>query len=238
MVEDTNKILKSRFCRRMAAVERIKSLLTDLGKPTQRGVRKCPHCGTLNGTRGSSCKNKLCGFAFKEKAKKKSHSADGVKLRSSSSMELFSIRMRDRGPDYRTFVQLPHFLDLIGSHYLIETGKCYADSCPGLKDDSNEQCIHVRVALATVEIASILDVDDDVAESLIPREMLVLINRLNNERPGPLVQRVSTNVMVVKCDVTDKHPTGFLHVAFTATSRKRTELEHKFQCSCTEYRVE
>ena len=26
-------------------------LLADLGKPTMRGIRKCPKCGTFNGTR-------------------------------------------------------------------------------------------------------------------------------------------------------------------------------------------
>lgn len=37
----------------------------DLGKPTMRGIRKCPKCGTFNGTRGLSCKNKTCDMVFK-----------------------------------------------------------------------------------------------------------------------------------------------------------------------------
>ncbi|CAG2067274.1 unnamed protein product, partial [Timema podura] len=40
--------------------DRLKALLSDLGRATLRGVRKCPKCGTFNGTRGLSCKNKSC----------------------------------------------------------------------------------------------------------------------------------------------------------------------------------
>ena len=40
-------------------------VLGDLGKPTMRGIRKCPKCGTYNGTRGLSCKNKQCDMVFK-----------------------------------------------------------------------------------------------------------------------------------------------------------------------------
>ncbi|XP_016159040.1 PREDICTED: uncharacterized protein C2orf42 homolog [Ficedula albicollis] len=41
------------------------SFLSDLGKATLRGIRKCPRCGTYNGTRGLSCKNKTCGAVFR-----------------------------------------------------------------------------------------------------------------------------------------------------------------------------
>ena len=46
-----------------------KSLLSGLGKATRRGVRRCPKCGTINGTRGLSCKNRNCDMIFKEGAK-------------------------------------------------------------------------------------------------------------------------------------------------------------------------
>jgi hypothetical protein len=44
-------------------------LFTGLGKATRRGVRKCPKCGTVNGTRGLSCKNSSCDMVFKEATK-------------------------------------------------------------------------------------------------------------------------------------------------------------------------
>ena len=46
---------------------KLKSLLSDLGRATMRGVRKCPQCGTLNGTRGNACKNKNCNVKFRDK---------------------------------------------------------------------------------------------------------------------------------------------------------------------------
>ena len=33
-------------------------------------IRKCPKCGTYNGTRGLSCKNKQCDMVFKEAEQK------------------------------------------------------------------------------------------------------------------------------------------------------------------------
>ena len=42
------------------------AFLSNLGKPTLRGIRKCPQCGIYNGTRGLSCKNKACGAVFRD----------------------------------------------------------------------------------------------------------------------------------------------------------------------------
>ncbi|KAM6984936.1 uncharacterized protein C2orf42 homolog [Aplochiton taeniatus] len=42
------------------------AFLSNLGKATLRGIRKCPQCGIYNGTRGLSCKNKACGIVFRD----------------------------------------------------------------------------------------------------------------------------------------------------------------------------
>ena len=70
--------------------DKMKALLGDLGKPTMRGVRKCPKCGTFNGTRGISCKNKACNAVFKvsEKQKGKGHSAEAVKIITGSNVQV------------------------------------------------------------------------------------------------------------------------------------------------------
>ena len=44
----------------------VESILSDLGRPTRRGIRKCPRCGMVNGTRGLSCKNRVCDMMFKD----------------------------------------------------------------------------------------------------------------------------------------------------------------------------
>ena len=57
--------------------------LNNLGRATLRGLRKCKKCGTLNGTRGFSCKNKACDVVFKSassKHKQKQSAMEPVKL--------------------------------------------------------------------------------------------------------------------------------------------------------------
>ena len=50
----------------MSLMKDLKPVFGDLGKATRRGVRKCPKCFTINGTRGLSCKNSLCDVVFKK----------------------------------------------------------------------------------------------------------------------------------------------------------------------------
>ena len=84
-------------------------LFGDLGKATRRGVRKCPKCFTINGTRGLSCKNSLCDVVFKKNyeipadqsktSSKKSVHLEACKLitdqaNSNSWTTTFSIRLR------------------------------------------------------------------------------------------------------------------------------------------------
>lgn len=93
-----------------------KRLLSDLGKATRRGVRRCPQCGTINGTRGLSCKNSLCDMVFKEIIEKPRRvNLDACKLitEQNSSLGLtswttiYSVRVKERCPDhYRGFVQI------------------------------------------------------------------------------------------------------------------------------------
>lgn len=59
---------------------RLKALLSDLGRSTLRGVRKCPKCGTSNGIRGIMCKNKACDQVFKEGGEKRKNSTEVCKL--------------------------------------------------------------------------------------------------------------------------------------------------------------
>lgn len=64
----------------MVILDKFKFLFEDFGKLILRGVRKCLKCGIYNGTRGISCKNKVCDVVFKEREKKKGYSVDVVKI--------------------------------------------------------------------------------------------------------------------------------------------------------------
>lgn len=231
----------------MATPDKLKSLFEDLGKPTLRGVRKCPKCGTYNGTRGISCKNKACDVVFKEREKKKGHSADAVKIMTGSTVQVFSVRLRDRGPDYRGFVQLPLFQDMDGNPATVvdqaivyQAARCYVDSCSrnsqiGFQSDS---CPHIRAAIECEQEALPLTLKNSVLNALqVPNDTKQAIWLLATETTGPLVQRVTKNIMVVKCKVSPKQPLGFLHFAFFETSRNRTQPEHKFQCTCRSFKT-
>lgn len=227
--------------------EKLKSLFEDLGKPTMRGVRKCPKCGTYNGTRGISCKNKACDAVFKEREKKKGHSAESVKIITGSTVQVYSVRLRDRGPDYRGFVQLPVVQDLDGNPaesvdpaVLASAARCYVDSCSGNTPVpvQTEGCQHVKAAIGCETEAQPLRLKNSVLNSLqVTTETKQAIWLLATETTGPLVQRVTKNIMVVKCKANPKQPLGFLHFSFSETSRNRAQPEHKFQCSCRAFKV-
>lgn len=229
----------------MATPEKLKTLFGDLGKPTLRGVRKCHKCGTYNGTRGISCKNKACDVVFKEKEKKKGHSAEAVKIITGSTVQVFSVRLRDRGPDYRGFVQLPLVQDLDGNpapvvdpNVLASAACCYVESCSrSAAGPAQEACCHIRSAIEYTSEAQPLTLKNSVLNSLqADNETKQAIWLLATETTGPLVQRVTKNIMVVKCKPNPKHPLGFLHFAFFETSRNRSHPEHKFQCSCKSFK--
>lgn len=234
----------------MSNDEKLKSFFSDLGRATLRGVRRCPKCGTYNGTRGISCKNKRCNVVFKEKRK---YNTEACKLNTGNSTQIYSVRVRDKGPDYRGFVQLPLLQGQIdpqdsGNFVLSETALCFVDSCQRLFDTSilkcheEEQCLvspmcqHIEAAMKCENEASTLTLRNSIISSLnISSNMKQEIYTLATNTSGPLVQRVSKNVMVVKCSVSPKHPLGFLHFSFP-TSKSKEKIENKFQCTCIDFK--
>ena len=64
------------------------SFLNNLGRATMRGVRKCKKCGTLNGTRGYSCKNKSCDVVFKQAGEKKKLSTEACKITAGATSQV------------------------------------------------------------------------------------------------------------------------------------------------------
>lgn len=128
--------------------ERLRKLLSDLGKATLRGVRKCPKCGTYNGSRGHCCKNKYCDAVFREPGEKRK-STEACKLNTGSAASVFSVRVRDKGPDYRGFVQLPFLNGIISSDIMTfmpqTTALCFVDSCERSFDTSVLKC-HVSIS--------------------------------------------------------------------------------------------
>lgn len=228
--------------------KKTRKLLSDLGKPTKRGIKKCPNCGVYNGTRGVMCKNKQCNVVFKETSEKRKVNLEAIRLITTTSRKVFSVRVRDRGPDHRGFVQLPFLHSACESsnqNTFSPVALCFVDTCQRLFDVSilkcheteqnsrSSTCIHIESALKSCSDGVPLEFKLDVLDSLniseqLKRKLWLLIK----ETEDPLVQRVSKSVMAVKCQVTPKHPLGYLH--FTFHMNKAKEVYDRYSCSCYE----
>lgn len=137
----------------MTSEEKFRSILADLGKATLRGVRKCPKCGTYNGSRGTCCKNKCCGAVFKEPGEKRKLSTEACKLITGSTAQVFSVRVRDKGPDHRGFVQLPVLNVNNDTNLMVSqsTALCFVDNCEKSFNNSVLQC-HVSFIKLDIKV--------------------------------------------------------------------------------------
>ncbi|KAM6036883.1 uncharacterized protein C2orf42 homolog isoform 2-T2 [Theristicus caerulescens] len=218
---------------------KVPSFLSDLGKATLRGIRKCPRCGTYNGTRGLSCKNKNCGTVFRYGTRKQP-SVDAVKIITGSDLQVYSVRQRDRGPDYRCFVELgvsETAIQTVDGTIItqLSSGRCYVPSClkAATQGVVENQCQHVKLALNCQTEATPLTLKSSVLNSMqASPETKQTIWQLATEPTGPLVQRITKNILVVKCKASQKHSLGYLHASFAQKMSAKTLADHRFSCSC------
>ncbi|XP_019401509.1 PREDICTED: uncharacterized protein C2orf42 homolog [Crocodylus porosus] len=218
---------------------KVPAFLSDLGKATLRGIRKCPRCGTYNGTRGLSCKNKNCGTIFRYGARKQP-GADAVKIITGSDLQVYSVRQRDRGPDYRCFVELgvsETTIQTVDGTIItqLSSGRCYVPSClkAATQGVVENQCQHIKLAVNCQTEATPLTLKSSVLNSMqASPETKQTIWQLATEPTGPLVQRITKNVLVVKCKASQKHSLGYLHASFAQKMSSKNMAEHRFLCSC------
>jgi len=220
----------------------------NIGKPTLRGVRKCPKCGTYNGTRCISCKNKSCGHVFRTAGlDNRKQAGEACKLYTGTDMQIYSVRLsRDRGPDYRGFVLLPMVeglepsTKLEGEAALLvqSASRCYVDACPRSQvkeiEVLGEGCSHILSCMSPTQESSPAMLRHSAMNDLnIRSEFKHDVYSLAEHISGPLVQRVNKQVFVVKCEVDTRHPLGYLHMAFIDQKiRDKAAVEQKFFCTC------
>ena len=98
-------------------------------------------------------------------------------------------------------------------------------------------CQHIQTALKCYAEAQPLTLKNSILSSLnVNNETKQEIWLLATETSGPLVQRVSKNIMAVKCKASPKHPLGYLHFSFFV-SKLKDRIEHRYFCSCTTFKV-
>nr|XP_013007047.1 uncharacterized protein C2orf42 homolog isoform X2 [Cavia porcellus] len=218
---------------------KVPAFLSDLGKATLRGIRKCPRCGTYNGTRGLSCKNKTCGAIFRYGARKQP-SVEAVKIITGSDLQVYSVRQRDRGPDYRCFVELgvsETTIQTVDGTIItqLSSGRCYVPSClkAATQGVVENQCQHIKLAVNCQAEATPLTLKSSVLNAMqASPETKQTIWQLATEPTGPLVQRITKNILVVKCKASQKHSLGYLHTSFVQKISTKSLPERRFFCSC------
>ncbi|KAL3268110.1 hypothetical protein HHI36_007237 [Cryptolaemus montrouzieri] len=229
----------------------IMSMFEDLGKATRRGIKKCIKCGIYNGTKSIACKNKDCDMIFKDSSEKRKVISDAIQLMTGNLRKLFSVRVRDQRPDYRGFVQLPlihHLNASSSSSQFSEVALCFVDNCPRLFQnsislqycnndvalwDTANSCPHISASGRCKIMATPLPLKPHIILKMkASKDIKEKLWTIANENNIPVVQKVSKTVMVVKCQVTPKHPLGYLHFTFN-TGRSREECGSHF-CDCSE----
>lgn len=274
LTTQTNVTVKQREHRRSAPTT--PDFLSNLGRATLRGIRKCPQCGIYNGTRGLSCKNKACGIKLRNASpgsrSRRNCPVEVVKMIIDSEegggkgggVQVFSVCHRGRGAaaTHLGFVELVPTDTAIatgdGATLLtrINLGRCFVPSCrQGQRSNQNEAesraaeskqssdslCVHIKQAIECHSGATPLTFKSSVLEGLqVSIQARAELWRLATESPGPLVQRVSRDTMVVKCHTDSQHPLGLLHLTVGAwglsegpkNERRSREPQAIFHCAC------
>lgn len=277
LTTQTNLTVKQREHRRTPSTT--PDFLSNLGRATLRGIRKCPRCGIYNGTRGLSCKNKACGIKLRNAApgcrSRKSCPVEVVKVvidsedsggkEGGAGVQVFSVCHRGRGA---TATHLG-FVELVPTDTAIATGdgatlltrinlgRCFVPSCrqgqrsnqsesesrtTESKQSSDSLCIHIKQAIECQSCASPLAFKSSVLEGLqVSIQARAELWRLATESPGPLVQRVTKDTLVVKCHTDSQHPLGLLHLTVGAAGlsegskiekRSKEQQQAIFHCAC------
>uniref|UniRef100_W8C170 Uncharacterized protein C2orf42 n=1 Tax=Ceratitis capitata TaxID=7213 RepID=W8C170_CERCA len=200
-----------------------------------RGLKRCTGCGDLNGVRSSVCRNRLC--KLRKDALRKHIPLDAVRLESLDKRKsLYSLRKKDQNAYPRNFV-----LITVTSRNDATSFQCY--SCgPTTTSTNNVLCKHI---LACTTNAVLLRKGEVFT---ISRDVLWNLNGLDEdhkqrlwslyqeeENNVPAVQRISTSLFVVKCEVSKVFPAGRLHV--TAVCNGASTRKGVYSCSCKKLKI-
>ena len=171
-----------------------------------------------------------------------------------TSALLYSVCLRDRGPNNRGFVQLPTVVDDDGNvatfpvdpSVLCQAARCYVDTCPCAAALLNcptyvmsRDCIHIRAAIACTADAEPLEIDPSVVDSLsfVTEDMRTILRHFIANETCPVIQRVTRSVFVVRSQPSCEHTLEFVHVTFAESVRSRINSSPKFTCDCRSFQV-
>lgn len=169
-----------------------------------------------------------------------------MQVNTGTSALLYSVRLRDRSPNNRGFVQLPTVVDDDGNvatfpvdpSVLSQAARCYIGTCPSAalvnSPSVNRDCVHIRAAIACNTEAELLQIDPSVVDSLtfITEDVRTVLRHFMANETCPMIQRVTRSVLVVRSQPTYDCTLEFVHVTFTESVRTRSDTSPKFTCDC------
>ncbi|XP_049301105.1 uncharacterized protein LOC125774842 [Anopheles funestus] len=187
---------------------------------TMRGIRKCSHCGSLNGNRAVRCKNQLCQQKVKDIPNP---------VQCSSSSTLIVVQLHQTGyTNGRLYSVRDGHRE--GSRNIVRTSICADGTIAALtviqgRDITDEGNL-LRVISSCKSIAEAVPLLKETTNSLAvsEEEKLSLWEKCCHPG-GPLVQRVSSDLFVVGHWPS---PYGLSHVV---ALKKNQKFSH-FQCDC------
>lgn len=226
--------------------EKPKIAFEDLGKATIRGIRKCPKCGTLNGTRGIACKNKSCKMPFKLPKEKitSNPQIDAAKIFSNTDLQIYTVKFGDTNDNVRCFVHLPIIEGIEALQDASEVkvikqsaAMCYASTCRKPLDDVGtitlnlNPCIHTHFIINCSLETQPLPLKQAVVKIMpIPEIIREEIYLMLADYSDYLVQRITKNTVVISCNPQINFPLGFLH--FSIFEPTKHSKKFKILCDC------
>jgi len=177
-----------------------------------------------------------------------------LQVNTGTSALLYSVCLRDRGPNNRGFVQLPTVVDDDGNvatypvdpAVLCQAARCYVDTCPCAATllncptySINRDCVHIRAAIACTADAQPLEIDPSVVDSFssVTEDVRTVLRHFIANEACPVIQRVTRSVFVVRSQPACEHTLEFVHVIFAESVRSRVDASRKFTCDCRTFQV-
>lgn len=211
----------------------------------KRGSKLCSSCGSSNGNRAYACKACHRRFYSDPPAKERTKQWCDVSCMTSDGRrvqdKLYSVRVRNRGPDYRTLVTA----EATGSW------KCYYESCRTAEETrlrstpgTDSYCEHISRVKQELRASPQPDDVESTHLELNPRLLDEMpfpatvrenLQRMNS-RGANLIQRVSEESFLVRNpEMTQAHPLGLLHVRFSK-NKTPSSAPPTFFCPCTVFK--
>ncbi|XP_020811959.1 uncharacterized protein LOC110186959 [Drosophila serrata] len=204
-----------------------------------RGIRKCVHCGALNGNRAQLCRNIEC-----PQRRNVLDAVQLVSLRPGSTV--YSLRSNEKEQQPRNFVVIQEVTVSLQPDAAVVSSKalCYAESCYKGGVKATEDCVHVKTCRdlgPEFPKAQAYSVSREVLWNLNisqeqKQQLWQLYKYAEEQEHLPAVQRLNATTFVVKCERSESCPAARLHVTALANGSKR-KPGASYACACRKLKI-